>query len=161
MTLAELNRASADTLRSAFLTCCGSRVWADEMVIRCPYGDVAALRKAAEEVWCSLAKPDWLEAFAAHPKIGEKRASAKWSESEQAGMSGASETLTEAMRRMNEEYETRFGWIFIVCATGKSGEEMSSLLNARLANDANTELTIAAAEQLKITQLRLGKLITE
>lgn len=161
MTIEDLNHTGSEIAQNAFLACCGSRAWADAMTSRRPYADPAALRKAAEQIWWSLKRSDWLEAFAAHPKIGEKKPDAKWSENEQSGMARASETTAGAIARLNNEYEARFGWIFIVCATGKSGDEMLHLLKARLGNDSEAELVIAAGEQLKITQLRLQKLVAE
>lgn len=161
MTLHQLNETDPETARKAFLDCCGSAAWADGMAARRPYPDFANLQKGAEDLSCGLAEGDWLEAFAAHPKIGEKKTSVKWSAGEQSGMSNADEETAAAIRRLNEEYERKFGWIFIVCATGKSAEEMLQLLTVRLQNDPGAELPIATAEQLKITNLRLRKLVAE
>jgi OHCU decarboxylase len=147
--------------REVLLACCGSRAWVDGLTKRLPSAGTATLQKAAEEVWWSLTESDWLEAFAAHPKIGEKQVSAKWSAAEQSGMAQASEQTAAAVARMNEEYERKFGWIFIVCATGKSGEEMRDILERRLRNSREAELALAAAEQMKITNLRLAKLVAE
>ena len=114
---------------------------------------------AAETVWWSLEPEDWLEAFAAHPRIGG-RARDVWSSTEQAGMKGATAGTQTALAAGNREYEARFGHVFLICATGRSAAEMLSELVQRLGNDPATELRIAAGEQAKITRLRLQKLVT-
>ena len=120
----------------------------------------------ADRVWWSLGPGDWLEAFLSHPKIGEKKAAAavsdeskRWSETEQAGVSGAAMETMQALADLNQKYEDKFGYIFIVCASGKSSDEMLAILRERLENDPDEELRIAAAEQAKITKLRLQKLV--
>ena len=144
----------------AFKRCCGSTAWVNKMLQLRPFQDRESLLLAADTVWNSLAPADWLEAFVQHPKIGEK-SGAKWSVEEQRGMGTASVDTAQAMRELNIEYEQKFGWIFIVCATGKTADEMLALLTARLDNDADTELRIAAAEQSKITKIRIEKLLAE
>lgn len=119
-----------------------------------PFENAESLFDHAERIWWSLDASDWLEAFRAHPKIGEANTP------EQAGIKSADPLTREALSRVNEEYLAKFGYIFIVCATGKSGEEMLSLLQSRMQNDPDEELRIAASEQSKITRLRLVKLIT-
>ncbi len=114
---------------------------------------------AGDAIWRSLAPADWLEAFAAHPKIGERARSSSWSDREQSGMRSAAEDVRGRLASGNAEYESRFGYIFIVCATGKTAEEMVAALEARLANDPAAELGIAAEEQRKITGIRLAKLM--
>ena len=111
---------------------------------------------------------DWLEAFRAHPKIGEKKAGtpqtqteANWSAQEQSGMNAASVDTVARLAQANRQYEAKFGFIFIVCASGKSSAEMLSLLNHRLDNDPPAELAVAAQEQRKITRLRLEKLLSQ
>ncbi|MDQ6700116.1 MAG: 2-oxo-4-hydroxy-4-carboxy-5-ureidoimidazoline decarboxylase [Acidobacteriota bacterium] len=149
---------SADTSgRSAcatFLKCCGSTEWARQMAAV----EGENLFDAAARIWWSLEPADWLEAFAAHPKIGENSES-KWSQQEQAGASGASNEILAELRDANRAYAQKFGYIFIVCATGKTAEEMLALLTQRMDNDPEAELRIAAAEQLRITHLRLEKLL--
>ena len=120
----------------------------------------------AEETWFSLSGQDWLEAFSHHPKIGNIRSlqskfqkTAKLSESEQKSISHVSEDILKEIAEGNQLYEKKFGYIFIVCATGKTAEEMLALLNERLKNDPEAELLIAAKEQNKITRLRLEKLL--
>jgi 2-oxo-4-hydroxy-4-carboxy-5-ureidoimidazoline decarboxylase len=133
---------------------------------RRPFADAKALLASADEVWASLGPVDWKEAYAHHPRIGDKQAlrerfaaTRQWAAGEQAGVSGASESVLDALAEGNRDYESRFGHIFIVCATGKSAEEMLALLRARLGNDPKTEERIAAAEQAKITRIRLEKLL--
>jgi OHCU decarboxylase len=122
--------------------------------------------KSADEIWWSLDAPDWLEAFAAHPKIGGRKAASEqdaqaqsWSEQEQSGVRDAGAATLDELAEANRAYEERFGHIFIVCATGKTAGEMRALLRARLQNDAATELRNAAEEQRKITHLRLEKML--
>ena len=140
-----------------FLSCCGSRRWAKRMAAAAPLTSVEAAAALAAETWNGLAHEDWLEAFAAHPRIGDRSAAAE-AASEQASVRSAAEQTLADLAGLNREYELRFGYIYIVCASGKSAEEMLTLLRSRLANDPETELRIAAAEQLAITQLRLAKL---
>jgi OHCU decarboxylase len=148
------------------LKCCGSTKWAQRLVAERPFTSLPQLVEKAEQIWWSLEPRDWLEAFHSHPKIGEKKAAAatsdqskRWSEAEQTGVSSAGLETLEALSDLNREYEERFGYIFIVCATGKSSEEMLAILRERLGNNPDEELRNAAAEQAKITQLRLKKLI--
>jgi OHCU decarboxylase len=133
-----------------------------------PFTDVDALFQKADSIWWSLSDEDWLEAFRAHPKIGEQKAAAiqseqarNWSAQEQSGVQHALTETKAALAAGNQEYEKRFGFIFIVCATGKTSEEMLAILNARLQNDPGTELRVAAEEQRKITRLRLEKLLRQ
>ena len=132
------------------------------MLARRPFDSQERLLATARDEWFALGPDDWREAFAHHPKIGD-RASARnqfaatrhLSEREQAGVTGASDQALERLARANREYEDRFGYIFIVCATGKSADEMLALLHQRLQNDPVTEIHIAAEEHAKITALRL------
>ena len=165
MRLEELNRMTEEEAEAALRACCGSRRWARALAGRRPFQDKDQLLRAADGIWGSLGREDWLEAFRAHPRIGEKKDSppgkreASWSEEEQAGARRASGETRAALAEANRTYEVRFGHIFIVCATGKSGEEMLALLRQRLQNDAAAELKIAAGEQAKITHLRLEKFL--
>ena len=164
--LDQMNRFSREQAEAEFLKCCGSRNWAREMSEARPFASIDDLLAKAESVWSSLSEEDWLEAFRAHPKIGEKKAAAaqseqarNWSVQEQSGTEDAAAETKAALAAGNQEYERRFGFIFIVCATGKSSGEMLAILNERLQNDPDTELRIAAEEQRKITRLRLEKLL--
>lgn len=153
--------------RAALLKCCGSSIWTEQMLARRPFSDAAAVFAAAEEINRTLTPTDWLEAFAAHPKIGDidslrtKFAStADWTSNEQRGVQNADEATLHGLADGNRAYEKRFGHIFIVCATGKTADEMLELLLARLGNYPDIELGIAAGEQAKITRLRLEKLLS-
>jgi allantoinase len=161
-----LNQLDPDSTRAALAKCCASQRWIDRMTVERPFtmNNRLLLRDAAE-FWWAMDREDWLEAFAAHPKIGDveglraKFASTRtWASGEQSGVAGASEATLARLAESNREYESRFGYIFIVCATGKSADEMLAILESRLLNDPQAELRIAAAEQLKITQIRLQKL---
>lgn len=164
--LKQLNQAAEETARIDFLNCCGSEKWARLMIEARPFADVAALINQAEEIWLNLATEDWLEAFAAHPKIGARKAapkqqaqSAEWSQGEQSGTHAAADSVLDELTEANRLYEKKFGFIFIVCATGKSAKEMLELCRQRLSNDANSEIRTAADEQRKITEIRLKKLL--
>lgn len=164
LTLAELNAAARPEAEQAFRRCCGSSLWARRMAEGRPYADILQLLKAAQANWNGLGREDWLEAFRAHPRIGDRDAlraklSASWAAGEQSGARGASEETLEALASGNAGYEARFGHVFLICATGRSAEEMLGELRGRLKNPPEKELRIAAAEQAKITELRLGKLL--
>jgi OHCU decarboxylase len=143
---------------SALLACCGSRGWVAGMLARQPFETAASALDAAAEIWWGLDPPDWREAFAAHPRIGDKSADGQASR-EQSGVAGAHPEVLARLTAANREYERRFGYIYIVCAAGKSADEMLAILESRLGNDPDSELRIAAGEQLNITRLRLRKLL--
>jgi allantoicase len=149
-----LSRAQAV---AAFLRCCGSRSWAETMADRRPFEDLAALLRIGEQVFFSLGEPDRLEAFAAHPRIGERSGSrwSPWSGEEQAGAAGAD------LSAANRAYEEKFGFVYLVCATGKTGTELRDLLDARLGRSRDEELRTAAEEQAQILRLRLARLVKE
>lgn len=156
----------ADVAEAQFLKCCGARKWASAMVNARPFASAQLMFDEADALFGFLSEQDWLEAFRAHPKIGEKKAATAqsdtaqtWSAQEQSQTSNAALSVMDALAEGNREYEQRFGFIFIVCASGKSAEEMLAMLNQRLANSAEAELPIAAQEQRKITNLRLQKLL--
>ena len=157
MKLTDFNSANADTAILRMLECCGSSAWASGMVARRPFTDRIHLHVSAEEVWRALSEEDWLEAFTKHPKIGES-SNVVWAALEQSGMNSAAKETAAAMRELNRQYESRFGFIFITCASGKSAEEMHRELVERLSNDRPEELLIAVVEQRDITALRLRKL---
>ena len=165
--LERLNSASAAVAEAELLKCCGSNGWAQTLAARRPFGDAPELFAAADEVWWNLGARDWLEAFAAHPRIGGRERAARaqhaqaegWSEQEQSGARAAAQATLDELAQANRDYEEKFGHIFIVCATGRTADEMLALLRARLSNEPEAELRIAAAEQAKITRLRLEKLL--
>jgi len=163
--LAALNGLPEDEAREALLACCGSRRWAAAMAAHRPFADLAAVERAADEAWWALGADDWREAFAAHPRIGERAPgagrAAAWSAREQAGTEDAAAEVRAALARTNRDYEARFGHLFIVCASGKTPAEMLALLEARLGADPRAELDTAAGEQAAITRLRLHRLLGE
>lgn len=160
------NALPSQEAQNELLKCCGSKRWAQQMELRRPFAAVEELIQSAEKIWWSLDSDDWLEAFRSHPKIGEKKAAQQtsaaavaWSGREQAGVSQASDAAMKLLAELNHRYEEKFGFIYIVCATGKSSEELLEILRRRLPNDPDRELRTAAAEQAQITKLRLSKLI--
>jgi len=166
-----LNALPSEAARAELLKCCGSMRWAATLTERRPFTNLDQLLAQSSDVWWALDQSDWLEAFRSHPKIGEKKAAAtgaadlvatqsqQWSAEEQQGVVRAGEEAVEKLARLNRAYEEKFGFIFIVCATGKSTDEILALLETRLENEPAAELRIAAAEQAKITDLRLRKLL--
>ena len=166
MQLNNLNQLPLSQLKAELSKWCGSSAWVEEMVGFFPFSTKEHLLQKADDIWKGLTKEDWLEAFQHHPKIGdikslrEKFAStAKWASGEQASVQQAPEQIIEQLAKGNHHYEAKFGYIFIVCATGKSAEEMLQILKSRLPNKAEDELMIAAAEQARITKIRLEKLL--
>ena len=164
--LEQLNSLPPNRAEEELLHCCGSREWALRMVKERPFADLPELISRAKSIWFSLQPRDWLEAFLSHPKIGEShpagQSSARarnWSEQEQSGTKYASPDTLHSLADLNSKYEKKFGHIFIVCATGKSSEQMLATVRQRLNNDPVTELGIAEAEQFRITQIRLEKLV--
>ncbi|MGH9399654.1 MAG: 2-oxo-4-hydroxy-4-carboxy-5-ureidoimidazoline decarboxylase [Thermoanaerobaculia bacterium] len=138
--------------------CCGSSEWVRRMAARRPFASPGAALDWADRVWKGLFPADWLEAFRAHPRIGDTGAQGA-AAAEQAGTKAAAPEVLAALVEANRAYEKRFGHIYIVCASGKSAEEMLDLCRRRLDNDASTELTVAAEEQRKITRLRMERLL--
>jgi OHCU decarboxylase len=164
--LERLNTLPPVEARAELLKCCGSSRWAEGVAARRPFRSDEELFETADRVWRELTAEDWLEAFRAHPKIGERKAAAevseearRWSEREQSGARGAPADVAAALAEGNRAYEEKFGFIFIVCAAGKSAAEMRSLLDARLSNERDAELRAAAEEQRQITRLRLRRLL--
>ncbi len=168
MSAARLDAMDEAEARAALTRCCGATRWVEGMLARRPFGSDPALHRAADEVWATMGRDDVLEAFSHHPRIGadldalrEKfagKGDLGWSRREQEGIHEADEATLEALRDGNLAYEERFGFLFIVCATGKTAAEMLALLRQRLHNTPEDELRIAAAEQAKIMHLRLEKL---
>jgi len=157
MTLAQFNTCPRYRAEEELLKCCGSTGWVRVMAGRRPFASFDRLEKAAAEVWWKLDAADWMQAFAAHPRIGE-RGGHGWSAQEQSGVNQSATAVTTALEQANHEYLEKFGYIFIVCATGKSGEQMLEILRSRLPNAPEDEIRIAAGEQGKITRLRLQRL---
>ena len=173
MRLDDLNRLDDGAAVRQLLQCCGSSRWAARMAASRPFGDLAAMVQAADRVFATLERADWLEAFGAHPAIGASGAGEAgkagggagasqvegWASHEQQLVADATDATRRRLADLNRAYEVRFGYIFIVCATGKTGAEMLAVLERRLDNDPESELQIAANEQQKITHLRLQKLV--
>lgn len=153
--VAGLNALSREAAVKALLASCGSRAWAEAMADSRPFARGSDALAAADRIWRSLSGADWLEAFRAHPRIGQRASGT--AAREQAGARAASAEVLEELAGANREYEERFGHIFIVCATGKTAEEMLAICRARLHNDAATELATAAEEQRQITRIRLER----
>jgi len=168
VTLSRWNRLPASDAESEILACCGSRAWARTLAARRPISSTAELIAASEQVWNRLTESDWREAFRSHPRIGESRASqsqslqsAAWSAREQQHAASANDAVKQTLAERNREYERRFGYIFIVCATGKTAAEMLEILERRLHNDAETEFREAAEQQRQITDIRLKRWLEE
>jgi 2-oxo-4-hydroxy-4-carboxy-5-ureidoimidazoline decarboxylase len=164
--LAQLNAASPGEARQLLERCCGATRWVEAMLARRPFASASALMTAATAVWSGLGPSDFREAFSHHPEIGAKldelrekfADTAALSLAEQASVSGASDDVLLTLRAQNRAYRERFGYVFIVCASGKSAQHMLTLLEQRLSNAPERELYVAAAEQAKITRLRLEKI---
>lgn len=164
--IAWLNALETPAAEAALRTCCGCERWAADVAAGRPYADAAALFAAADAAWQIATEAEVREAISHHPQIGADldrlrakfAATADWSAGEQAGIAQADEATLTALRDANLAYAERFGYIFLVCATGKSAAQMLALLRARLPNDPAEEWQIARAEQGKITRIRLEKL---
>jgi len=167
--LAALDAMTADDARAALKKCCGSSRWAEQIAAARPFEDPAALLRIAERTWWALGEADHREAFSAHPKIGSQQAPAKadpettgrWSRDEQASTAAAAAATLADLADANRAYEDKHGFIYIVCATGRGADDMLAECRARLANATADELRTAAEEQMKITRLRLAKLLGE
>src|SRR5689334_6862368 len=166
MTLDQLNRLNEDDATAAFAQCCSAQRWVERMVIDRPFESQAEMLEISDRVWEECDVDDYLEAFDGHPRIGDVESLAKkyattkaWAGKEQSGVDGADRDVLERLADGNKSYEEKFGHIFIVCATGKSAAEMCALLEARMDNDPEHEINVAAEEQNKITRIRLKKLL--
>ena len=165
--LAAWNAAGEAAAMDAMLACCGAERWGAAMVALRPIASSAELSAAADREWSRMGESDWLEAFACHPRIGERslaHTSAKsstWSQQEQSSTAAAAQRVLAEIAKGNEQYEQRFGFTYIVCATGRSAEEMLAILDRRLKNDRAAELREAAEQQRQILQIRLGKWLAE
>jgi OHCU decarboxylase len=143
---------------SELLLCCGSTAWAKEMAAH-SFPNPKEVFATGDSIWWSLPPQDWREAFAAHPKIGE-RANHPWSRDEQAAAQHASDATMAALKELNHDYEQRFGYIFIVCANGRNAHSILEELRARIVHDLDVEIRVAAEQQLQITHLRLKRILT-
>ncbi len=166
MKLSDLNNLPAAARAGALAACCGAPAWVAALNQRFPFATAEALVAEADRIWHDLREADWREAFAHHPKIGDRSSlkekfasTAAWAAGEQGAVRQASADTLGALAAGNAAYERKFGYIFIVCATGKSADEMLALLQARLPHAPAAEIIVAMAEQAKITRLRLEKLL--
>ena len=167
--LYELNLLSDQDAKEALYRCCSSDRWATQLAYARPFKDETMLYERADQIWSTCNEADSLEAFSHHPRIGgnlaalrEKfKATETWASQEQKGVSQASEEVLEALSAKNEAYEKKFGFVFLICATGKTAEQMLAALESRLANNREQELQNARTEQGKITLIRLKKLLKE
>jgi 2-oxo-4-hydroxy-4-carboxy-5-ureidoimidazoline decarboxylase len=162
--LSEWNVLPQADAAATLLDCCGSPAWAKILTSGRPFPDEGALLQAADRAWRQLSPVEWREAFHSHPRIGESKPqtivpalSAAWSAQEQGAVSTAGAQEKSVLAEANRAYEQKFGYIFIVCATGKSVAEVLEILRCRMHNDADSELREAAEQQRQIMQLRLKK----
>ena len=158
-TLAAFNAASPEAAERDVLACCESQSFATAIADGRPYPDPAALQDAVTAVFKTLSWDDIVEAMNAHPRIGDRVPGGGWSSAEQSGAASASATVRQALADGNRAYEQRFGHVFLICASGLSGQDMLDQLQARLGNDAEAERAVVREELLKITRLRLTKLL--
>lgn len=165
MTIAEFDHLPREKKKELLQQCCGSTGWVNKMLTVFPVEDLVELLDAAEEKWDECTGPDWEEAFEHHPRIGDVNSlkekfssTAEWAAGEQAGVNTAKENTLHELAKANEDYFQKFGFIYIICATGRSAEDMLADIKIRLNNNKEEELNTAAGEQLKITKLRLEKL---
>lgn len=165
--IAALNALPEASFRSTIHSCCSSTAFVDAVARERPFTDEAHLFRASASAWNGLPRSAWLEAFAAHPRIGglERRAAqgkfALWSSREQAAVTDAAQDVRAELAELNESYFAKHAFVFLICATGKSAEEMRDQIKVRLCNDTDREVAVAAAEQVKITQLRLQKVLAD
>jgi len=166
MNLAELNTLSHEESEECFRGCCGTAWWAQQMSACRPFENTPQLHDTADAIFDEMAEGHWLEAFAAHPKIGDADSlrmkfvgNKQWSAREQAGVDAADEQTLAELAQGNADYEARFGYIFIVCASGLSADDMLGILQSRLRHDPAVEAGVSANEQRKITHLRIDKLL--
>src|ERR1700730_2008808 len=164
--IARFNRLSKTDARRALLDCCGSKRWSEQVLKQMPFLDQATLLYAADTALAALKRDDWLEAFGHHPAIGARRAkkdqsatARRWSLGEQSRAQKAAPKTLATLAAANQAYQSKFGHVFLICATEKSAEEILGHLEQRLTNDPEVEFHTAAEEQRKVTRLRLEKLL--
>ena len=157
--LAAFNAAPPEAAERDVLACCASRSFARMIVSGRPYRDPAALQDAVSAAFTALSWDDIVQSMDAHPRIGDRVVAGGWSAAEQSGAASASDGVRQALADGNRAYEQRFGHVFLICASGLSGQEMLTQLRARLENNQDAERDVVRAELLKITRLRLTKLM--
>jgi 2-oxo-4-hydroxy-4-carboxy-5-ureidoimidazoline decarboxylase len=165
MKLVEFNKQARSKAKEDLFRCCGCSAWVEKLITHFPFSSIEDLKLSSDKIWFSCTEEDWKEAFSHHPKIGERSSSKnnnskEWSQQEQSGVEQSEKTILEQLQEVNKTYENKFGFIFIVYATGKTASEMFDLLRKRLTNDYEKEIHIASGEQNKITHLRIDKLLS-
>jgi OHCU decarboxylase len=168
VTLDEFNALPDERAAETLTACCGAHRWVGAMLTGRPFASIDGLISTANQIWRGTSESDWREAFDHHPRIGEARSAAArgergttWSAGEQSRASSADDDVKRQLAEVNAEYEARFGHIYIVCASGRSADDLLTIARTRLGNDSATELRVAAEEQRRITELRLRKLFSE
>ena len=159
-TLAAFNPALPETAERELLTCCASGSFARAIADGRPYPEPAALQAAVDAAFRVLSWDDIVGSLNAHPRIGDRVPAGGWSAAEQSGAASASDQVRRALAEGNLAYERRFGHVFLICASGLSGQDMLDRLRARLGHDTETEQAVVGEELLKITRLRLMKLLS-
>jgi OHCU decarboxylase len=160
--LARFNALFDESALHALYDCFADRGWAARVAAGRPYLDLAALFASADAAWLDVSPAGWLDAFKAHPRIGERGGhSPQSSEREQSRVNQASQQTLTALAEENRRYEARFGHVFLIAASGSTAEEVLAALRRRIDNDPATELEVAAGEHRKITRLRLERLLSE
>jgi len=167
MKMSALNELAPKAAQLAFMQCCTANAWVEKMVAAMPYSNFDALSAQANINWQGLNEADYLQAFEGHPKIGDVsslrekyRSTEKIAAGEQSGVNTATETTLAQLKQLNDDYHEKFGFIFIVCATGKTASQMLAILSQRIVNQRSEEIINAAEEQRKILQIRIEKMIT-
>jgi 2-oxo-4-hydroxy-4-carboxy-5-ureidoimidazoline decarboxylase len=158
-TLAAFNAASPQAAERDVLACCASESFAKLIADGRPYRDPAAVAAAVDAAFSALSWDDIVEGMNAHPRIGERAPGGGWSAAEQSGAASAGDQVRQGLAEGNLAYEKRFGHVFLICASGLSGQEMLTRLQARLGNDTEAERAVVRQELLKITRLRMTKLL--
>jgi 2-oxo-4-hydroxy-4-carboxy-5-ureidoimidazoline decarboxylase len=153
--------ADDDALTKTLSACCSSPHWVDQILGQRPFADAGALLAASDAAIAGLDTSALADALAGHPRIGEQAAGTggEWSRQEQSGVNTAAAALLEEIATANTEYERRFGHVYLVCATGKSADELLAICRSRLDNDPAVEDRVVRAELAKITRIRLGRLL--
>ena len=166
MKIASLNALKSEAAHLAFLQCCTANTWVERMVNAMPFSSVETLVSQADINWQGLTQADYLQAFEGHPKIGDVsslrekyRSTEKIAAGEQSGVNTATEATLSQLKQMNDDYQEKFGFIFIVCATGKTASQMLEILVKRFVNNRSEEIINAAEEQRKILQIRIEKML--
>ncbi len=167
MTIAEFDHLPTEKKRELLKQCCGSEAWVNKMITIFPVEDLVEFLESAEEKWYECTEEDWKEAFEHHPQIGDINSlkqrfanTAEWAAAEQAGINDSSDEVLQNLAEGNKLYQNKFGYIFIISASGKSAGEILTRLELRLPNSAEAEINMAAEEQNKITKIRLEKLFS-